>query len=324
MQTLIWVLLGIVALLLLAAGYEALAGAATLRCYPPTGRLIDIGGRRLHIHVTGAGTGPTVVIEPGRFNTSLMWTLVQHSIAPFARVVTYDRAGYAWSDADAAPRTGERVAEDLHTLLQKAEIPGPYLLVGHSLGALYMRCFAERYPDEVAGIILVDPYTEGEIRRHPPKVKAMQDRFGPMMNLVSRFGVARLAAPFMTGMKSELRRFPAAVQAQIVALSVNHRLWHTVDREWRELDGLAGRIGGTGSLGEKPLLVLSAARRDMKPGGGFSEAEVEELWRLQKESQADLVHLSSRGRLVMLPDTGHGVPLERPEAIVEAVRELIR
>lgn len=293
------------------------------RRFPPPGRLIDIGGRRLHLHCTGEGKGPTVVLETGRFNTSGIWALVQDEIVPFARVCTYDRAGYGWSDPDPEPRTGERVAADLHRLLQAAEIPGPYLLVGHSLGGIYVRYFAQQYPDRVAGVILVDPHTEGEVRGQLPKVKAMQDRFGKLFRYISLIGVPRLVLPFMGGMLAQLHRYPAQVRSQIAAFSASARLWRAVDDEWRQLPALVAGLTGPGSLGALPLLVLRAERSAMKAGGGFTQVEVDQHQRLVQESKAELTQLSDQGRLVPLPETGHGVPMERPEAVVDAVRAML-
>lgn len=323
MQLLLWFVICVVVLLLAGALWEAIMSARTLKKFPPPGTMVDVGGRRLHLFCTGDGQGPTVLIEAGRFNTSVMWSLVQEEVSRFARVCTYDRSGYAWSDPDSESRTGTRVATDLHTLLRKAEVPGPYLLVGHSLGAMYVRYFAEQYPDELAGVILVDPYTEGEVRREPQRMKAMQTRFLRIARFVSRFGIPRLVAPLLRGMTAELQRFPLDVRTRIIALAVNWRLWQAVDEEWRELEGMVRQLGGPRSLGDKPLLILSAGRCDLKAGGGFSQAQVEDLWRLMKKSQAELTHLSSRGRLMMVPDTGHAIPLERPEVVVDAIRELL-
>jgi len=135
--------IGVIALvlLLISAGviYQAVASARDLRRYPPPGRLIDVGGHRLHINCTGDGT-PTVVLDAGVCDCSLNWCLFQSEVDKFTRVCSYDRAGIGWSDAGPLPRTSMRIVRELHTLPENAGIPGPYVLVGHSFGGY--RCSA--------------------------------------------------------------------------------------------------------------------------------------------------------------------------------------
>lgn len=142
------------------ASYQALASADELNRHPPPGELVDVGGHRLHLNCmeeTQAEDEPTVLLEAGGGQNSLTWSSVQPQIAGFARVCSYDRAGMGWSDSGPAPRDADRVARELHSLLEQAEVSGPYVLVGHSLGGAFVRVFADRYPEEVAGMVLIDP-----------------------------------------------------------------------------------------------------------------------------------------------------------------------
>ena len=125
----------------------------------PPGKLIDLGGYRLHLNCTG-NKGPTVVLIAGAGDFSFDWNLVQPSIAQFARVCSYDRAGFAWSDPGPVPRTMKQEAFELHTMLSAAHIKGPYILVGHSIGGPVTRVYASQYPQEVAGILLIDSLHE--------------------------------------------------------------------------------------------------------------------------------------------------------------------
>ena len=153
-----WLLYPLFAVLLLAAvggGYETVREAVDANAYPMAGRLIDVGGHRLHLHCTGSGS-PTVVLQPGAGDFSSVMGWIAPAVASDTRVCVYDRAGRGWSEPADSPQDATKIAADLHTLLQRGDVPGPYVLVGHSFGGLYVLTYADRYPDEVAGMVLVD------------------------------------------------------------------------------------------------------------------------------------------------------------------------
>ena len=143
-------------LLLAGAIYQFIGLARDARRYPPRGRIIDIGGRRLHMVESGNGS-PAVILEAGIAASSLSWSLVQPEVAKLTRVCSYDRAGLAWSDRAIEPGTLERSIHDLHSLLAAAAVQPPYILVGHSYGGLLARAYTARFPENVAGLVLVDP-----------------------------------------------------------------------------------------------------------------------------------------------------------------------
>jgi alpha-beta hydrolase superfamily lysophospholipase len=142
-----------VGLILTGTIYESVAEAADIKAYPPPGQMVDVGGYRLHINCTGTGS-PTVVLDAGLGDWSLGWSAVQGEVAKTTHVCTYDRAGVGYSEAGPLPRNAEQFATELHTLLKQANIPGPYVMVGHSLGGLPVRVFVHDYPTEVAGVVL--------------------------------------------------------------------------------------------------------------------------------------------------------------------------
>ena len=154
----IWLGRGLAVLLGLALMgyiYEPFAEAADAKAYPPPGQLVDVGGYRLHINCTGSGS-PTVVIVAGAGDWSTTWGVVQPEVAKATRVCTYDRPGLGWSEAGTLPGNAAQSAKELHTLLQNAKIPGPYVMVGHSLGGLIVRVFAHDYASEVLAVVLVE------------------------------------------------------------------------------------------------------------------------------------------------------------------------
>ncbi|MHA7208384.1 alpha/beta hydrolase [Arthrobacter sp. MDT1-65] len=154
-RILLYPVIALLVLASLAGGYETVRGAVRAGSPPGQGRLIDVGGHRLYLDCTGSGS-PTVVIEPGAGLMSSDLALIAPRVARDTRVCIYDRAGRGWSDPADTPQDGARIATDLHTLLQRGNEPGPYVLAGHSFGGLYALTFAARYPGEVAGLVLVD------------------------------------------------------------------------------------------------------------------------------------------------------------------------
>ena len=154
-----WLLYPVLAVLAIASvggGYETVRESLDARAYPMPGQLVDVGGHRLHLHCTGSGS-PTVVLEPGRRRRPPPTSPGLRRRWPATpRVCVYDRAGRGWSDAADGPQDGTTIAADLHTLLERAHVPGPYVLAGHSFGGLYVQSFAAQFPDQVAGMVLLD------------------------------------------------------------------------------------------------------------------------------------------------------------------------
>src|SRR5215207_2765747 len=165
----------LIAILALAGiSYEAIAARGDARRYPPPGQLVDVGGYRLHIQCVGTGSR-TVVLDAGLGGSSLDWNLVQPALGRTTRVCAYDRAGMGWSDPGPQPRTPRQIADELHTLLTNAGIAGPYVLVGHSLGGKNVRLFALAYPEQVAGMVLVDARSEYvDANTSPAEAQAFQ------------------------------------------------------------------------------------------------------------------------------------------------------
>jgi pimeloyl-ACP methyl ester carboxylesterase len=168
--------------------YEPLAEAADAKAYPPPGQMVDVGGYRLHINCIGTGS-PTVVIEAGLGDWSTTWAgYVQPEVAKMTRVCTYDRAGMGWSEAGPLPRDAAQFAKELHSLLQNANVPGPYVMVGHSLGGFGVRVFVHDYAAEIAGVVLIESM-------NPRQVSQSQTEAQPQSNPQSRIysGLAVLA-----------------------------------------------------------------------------------------------------------------------------------
>ena len=199
----LWVLAVLVALCLIGALYQTIATRGDERNHPPPGRMVDVGGFRLHVLEAGAGRAgvPTVILEAGLMSTVMSWTALQRRLAEKYRVVSYDRAGLGWSDLGPMPRTADRIAEELHALLERAGIAPPYVVVGHSFGGLLAPNFAAHYPEEVRGVVLVDAVAAAEW--NPPnerdaKLSGIGAKVCRRAAILSRLGVIRLVAFLLT------------------------------------------------------------------------------------------------------------------------------
>ena len=179
---LLYPLLAVLALASVGGGYQTVRESIDATAYPMPGQLIDVGGHRLHLYCTGAGS-PTVVLEPGLGGASSDMTWIAAAVARDSRVCVYDRAGRGWSDAADGPQDAAQTTADLHTLLDRAHIPGPYVLAGHSFGGLYVLSFAAQYPDQVAGMVLLDS-TAPVAAQTPPTTTGSYSFFGRVSALL--------------------------------------------------------------------------------------------------------------------------------------------
>jgi pimeloyl-ACP methyl ester carboxylesterase len=250
-----WLLYPVVAVLGIAAvggGYEIVRESLDARAYPPPGQLVDVGGHRLHLRCTGTGS-PTVVLEPGQGGVSSDMAWIAPVVALDSRVCVYDRAGRGWSDAADGPQDGERSAADLHTLLDRAHVPGPYVLAGHSFGGLYVQSFAAQFPDDVAGLVLLDSTAPKPGPALPPSTS--DDVFGRVAVLVpavAHLGVGRLIAQSSYGTLPAPLRDPARAQASLA------RNLDSFIQEFLQANIAMQQAAALTTLNGKPLIVLTA------------------------------------------------------------------
>src|SRR5689334_1675582 len=227
--------------------YESLAEAADAKTYPPPGQLVDVGGYRLHINCTGSGS-PTVVIVAGAGDWSTTWGGgVQREVAKTTRVCTYDRPGLGWSEPGPLPSDAARFAKELHTLLQNANVPGPYVMVGHSLGGFIVRIFAHDYASEVAGVVLIDSMNPKQVTQSLSSSIAQQYS---LQALLARFGIARLLIKLPAIAPSR----PAGEEAYY-PLYVRPQSLQASAKEYRGLPASAEEAAAVKTFGDLPLIV---------------------------------------------------------------------
>jgi pimeloyl-ACP methyl ester carboxylesterase len=258
-----WLLYPVIAVLAISAvggGYETVQEAVDANAHPMPGQLVDVGGHRLHLNCIGSGS-PTVVLEPGggAMSSSLSW--ITPAVARDTRVCVYDRVGRGWSDPADTAQDGAQIATDLHTLLHTAGVPGPYVLAGHSFGGLYTLALAARYPDDVAGMVLVDSTAPASATKPraatSPGNGGSYDVLGRVSALVSsttRLGLGRLYAQLEAGSLPSQSR--DEVRASI-ATAANLR--STID-EYLQANTSMEQAASLRDFADKPLVVLTAGR----------------------------------------------------------------
>ena len=305
---------------LVTASAGAIAKSNLAKQYPAPGQLVDVGGYKLHINCVGEGS-PTVILEAGLGDFSLLWAYVQLEVARFTCVCSCDRAGYGWSEPSPYPRTATTMVEELHTLMVNANVQGPYVLVGHSLGGVLMHGYAHNYPDEVVGIVLVDSAHEEQFIRYPESVlKVSQDLAGQirMLALLNSTGVLALAPQNIPN-----RGLPDDVLAQYQAILATTRYFETHLAELNALEGSYAEVLATHmtSFENLPLIVLSRGHWDATPL--LSNAENQQLWVVWQQVQSELAALSSDAKQIIAEQSGHHIQLDQPDLVIDAIREIV-
>jgi pimeloyl-ACP methyl ester carboxylesterase len=318
-------LLGLLGVVIAAgATYEALGRRAAVHDYPAQGRMVDIGGRRIHLDCRGSGS-PTVVFESGLGSGgSLDWSLVHDQIAKTTRACAYDRAGIVWSDPKTTPQDGDAVARDLHAALAVAHVDGPLVLVGHSIGGPYITSYTGLYGGQVAGLVFVDGSRPDQVARLNA-VTGSNTHPGQMartMHIGQALRWTGLVRWLTSGRESP--RLPARANAEIAAYGPA-----SMSGMAAELDGFDRTMASAArvrSFGDRPMVVLTAmkplAPRELKmlkltPEQG---ARMKQTWRALHTEQ---LAMSRHSRQQIVPDSGHYIQIERPDVVVDAVDEVV-
>lgn len=307
--SLLWlgrVLVSIMGLALVGAIYESVAEAADAKAYPPPGQFVDVGGHRLHINCIGTGS-PTVVIEAGLGDWSTSWGgTVQPEVSKTTHVCTYDRAGMGWSDPGPLPRDAAHFAQELHTLLKNANVPGPYIMVGHSLGGAAVRVFVHDYVSEVAGVVLIESMNPKQSTLSPEVLSQSESRSQPFsfQAALACFGVARL----LVKVPAIAPSMPAGEEAYY-PLYVRPQSFQTTDNEGQGMPASLAQAAAVKTFGDMPLIVLTGKQNDI-PG-----------W---TEWQSELLQLSSNSQQMFAENSGHNIQVDEPQAAVAAILQMVQ
>jgi len=306
-----FLLIVLVAIALAGLIYENVSEARDRHANPMPGKLVDVAGKKMHINCMGEA-GPTVILNSGLGDTYLSWTKVQPEIAKFARVCSYDRAGLGYSDSSSQPRTSKVIAQELNALLEAAQVPAPYVLVGHSMGGFDVRLYASLYRDQVAGMVLVDASHPDQENRLPAELKNLEGsalREEEFLEYTMPFGLPRLIGLCESD--------PAQRAAEC-----NFHTGRKIVAELKAVGESSAQTAATPSLGDMPLVVLS--HDPEKPSSEFAPdlaKPVNDAW---EKMQEEMAHLSTRGAQTIVKNSAHYIQIDQPQVVIDAVQGVVQ
>jgi pimeloyl-ACP methyl ester carboxylesterase len=316
----VWLVAGLLALAVIGAIYQAVATQIDQRTYSAPGEMVNVNGHLMHINCVGRGS-PTVILESGLGNMSADWANIQPEVAKTTRVCAYDRAGTGWSEPGPTPRDPKQIAHELHTLLGKAGIDGPYVLVGQSFGGLYVRMYADLYPKEIAGMVLVDSSHPDMWTRMPPEVAAaLRPPAWQMraMAYLARLGVTRLSGGDMSecGLPVRQCKEEQAYFATARYLVTKRQEMYAPERD--------AQVRATGDLGDKPLVVLTAGDHSRDFAAGVSPAARTRFEHTWYTLQSELAALSTDSNHRVVEGAGHSTLQTDREDAQETIAAIVR
>lgn len=304
--------------------YEMIASKLGEQAFPMQGKLIQIdsGNYQLHLQRTGESRNgvPTIIMEAGSGETSLSWGDIPAQLAPFATVVTYDRAGYAWSTKARTERTGENIVRELHEALDKEGIKGPYILVGHSLGGMYARLFAQTYREEVTGLVLIDARTEDYMRETASIYAQETNQERPsafLLGLMKSSGVLRLFQDsLLEGLVAKEKR------SQFINVIAKPSYFDAVEEEVKLLGSTEDAIRGQ-KLGDIPVKVIPRGIPHPFSNAGISEQGAKKLEEIWQAGQRRMLDISTNSKLIVATKSGHMVINDEPQLVVDVTKDVL-
>jgi pimeloyl-ACP methyl ester carboxylesterase len=328
-----WFAACLLAAVLLGALYQAFGMRRDRIRFAPPGRLVDVGGHRLHLLESGRGVA-TIVLEAGLMSTVMSWSNLQRELAQSYCVVSYDRAGLGWSDLGPMPRTANRIVDELHTLLHQAAIAPPYVLVGHSFGGLTMPLFAAKFPDETAGIVLLDPVVPAEWNppsEHDRKLTRIGAKVCRRAALLSRIGITRFVAFLLTTPAAKIAAhlvriisrgapaesgsvsspwfaaLPATERAMASVFWIQEKFALTIASQLENLPVSAAQMAERNSVCDKPVVILSARTAPKH----------------RREEHAAATARAPLGSHVIAQKSNHWIMQDEPELVIRAIERVV-
>ena len=328
----LWGVILLLGLVVVGATYQAIASARDEKLYKPVEQMVDVNGIQMRLDCRGVGS-PTVVLEAGAGASSILWWRIQDDVAGFTRVCSYDRAGYGWSDPVHEELSPEKVADMLHTLLENGGDEPPYLMAGHSFGGIYIRAYNAQYPGEVVGMVLVDSSHENQSQQIPPEIANSPEYVKSIDTISAALRIYQIAAP--VGLLRAFKLMDASIglmfseteKESVLAELYRSGRWGAIEREGEMTNAYSGQPQ---KLGDMPLVVLSQKMDAQKffeqfppvPEPQLTLEMMQPMVERYNENQDELAALSTRGKRIVVEESGHNIQFDQPQVVIDAIREV--
>ncbi len=313
-------------LILMVVGFtfESIASSRDEKNFPAPGVMVETSRGSMHLYCQGEGD-ITVVAESGLGDSSLVWEKVQPEIAEAARMCTYDRPGLGWSDPVSEVLTPEDIADNLHEVLENGGEEGPFIMVAHSIGGVYMREYVHRYPEDVVGLVLVDSSHENQRNILPAVAVESFESYENTVEMIASVG--SVLYPF--GLPRAFKLFEGMleggysdeVRAAILSRMYQPHFYHAFDNEMKAQRIITSQDKPLQDLGDLPLIIL--AQGYTVNNSGLPDEEYNELRDINLGMQEELAGLSTNSELILAEKSGHYIHNDQPELVIDAILKLI-
>jgi pimeloyl-ACP methyl ester carboxylesterase len=331
MHRLLWLLLLIPVLPAAGMLYQRLGALKDRRRFLVRGSLFDVGeDRQMYLSQKGTGS-PTIIFESGIAATSQNWAHVQQLVSTLTRTVTYDRGGLGWSSASNSDRTPSNIVRELRTLLQLARVPPPYILVGHSFGGLVVRRFAAEHPDEVLGVVLIDPMRPEEWPPFNASQRGMLERGIRLAGIAvscALFGLARLVITSLLCRSGRTSRISSRIFSRAAGQHILDRITSEIGKMPREVWPIVAAHWSTPQFYRSlaaHLRAVPASVREMQTMKPIEDIPVLLFTAGDAEpfSSDALRRIGSSTQQIIAANSGHWIHLDEPDLVLEAIRSMI-
>jgi pimeloyl-ACP methyl ester carboxylesterase len=292
----------------------------------PLGKIHEVDGHKMHIYATGQG-GPSIIFESGGAGWCMDWTIVQQEVSKFATAISYDRSGFGWSEPGTLPRDANQIEKELHSLLEKAEIRKPYIMVGASFGGHIVRLYASRHPNDLAGIVLLDARHEDIDLKMPNSWKRVVStgRFVNQFMLV----LAQLRLLKLFGTLLGKNKLPPIIQhlcpdlrSKYLKVGFLTNYFRTNRHELDAIHNSDDQLRTVRSLGDIPLVVIKHGIPNLFSSMSATEAKIaEEIWH---DLQLDLAGTSTNSEFILAEKSGHAIHVDQPELVITTIYKMIK
>jgi len=317
LKVLKWIGLSLLGLLIIGFIYEQISEFIDSKTLKAPGQMVQVGDHKMHIYCTGENKNgnPTVILEAGGGNIFATWSLIQPELSKQTKVCSYDRSGYGFSEGTQDDRTNEDIAKELKILLDNANIQGPYILVGHSIGGYYTRIFANNNFEDTAALVFIDSSHEEQAEKYgydPNSMSIIDKAMQQLINGTIRFGVARAVItvnPKLLGMPKDSIKYNRGLllsQAFIYKNKIKDDMITSMES--------ANQVANARNFGNIPIRVLTGDHEKIDP----------ETWPEWLTWQKDLATLSSNGSQSVVSGSGHYIHVDKPEVVIQAIKEFLK